>query len=190
MWCHTHWGRDRVQLLMTDTDSLMLKVKKTKDIWADIKAFNREHENWIEDEGNPRNGQLGVFKSETGKDPIMSFVGLRAKMYSFVTESDHKEHMKAKGVSKEALTHLHHEDYVKCLKEGTSNSVRMESIRSYEQQLYTVELFKKGLSCNDVKRWICGDGIETRPYGYNPSEEEKGDVEMKEEDKDMEIEDN
>ena len=38
---HTHWGRDRVQLLMTDTDSLMLKVK-TKDIWADIKAFNRE----------------------------------------------------------------------------------------------------------------------------------------------------
>ena len=75
-----HWGRDRVQLLMTDTDSLMLKVKKTKD----IKAFNREHENWIEDEGNPRNGQLGVFKSETGKDTIMSFVGLRAKMYSFV----------------------------------------------------------------------------------------------------------
>ena len=39
-----------------------------------------------------------MFKSETGKDPIISFVGLRAKMYSFVTESDHKEHMKAKGV--------------------------------------------------------------------------------------------
>ena len=98
--------------------------------------------------------------------------------------------MKAKCVSKEeALTHLHHEDYVKCLKEGASNSVRMESIRSYEQQLYTVELFKKGLSCNDVKRWICEDGIETRPYGYNPSEE-KGDVVMKEEediDKGMEI---
>ena len=100
--------------------------------------------------------------------------------------------MKAKGVSKEALSHLHHEDYVKCLKEGTSNSVRMESIRSYEQQqLYTVELLKKGLSWNDVKRWICEDGIETLPYGYNPSEEEKGDVVMKEEDKDndMEIED-
>ena len=100
--------------------------------------------------------------------------------------------MKAKGVSKEALSHLHHEDYVKCLKEGTSNSVRMESIRSYEQQLYTVELLKKGLSCNDVKRWICGDGIETRLYDYNPSDEEKGDVVMTEDDddKDMEIEDN
>ena len=44
-----------------------------------------------------------------------------------------------------------------------------------------MELLKKGLSCNDVKRWICGDGIETRPYGYNPSDEQKGDVEKKEE---------
>ena len=54
-----------------------------------------------------------------------------------------------------------------------------------------MEPFKTGLSCNDVKRWICGDGIETRPYGYNPSDEEKDDVVMKEEehDKDMEIED-
>ena len=73
--------------------------------------------------------------------------------------------------------------------------MRIESIRSYEQQLYAVELLKKGLSCNDVKRCICGDGIETRPYGYNPSEE-KGDDEMKEEDKEedkdkgMEVEDN
>ena len=71
----------------------------------------------------------------------------------------------------------------------------MESIRRYEQQLYTVELFKKGLSCNDVKRWICGDGIETRPYGYNPSDEKDGDVVMEEEedkdkDKGMDIEDN
>ena len=55
---HTHWGRDRVQQLMTDTDSLMLKVK-TKDIWADTKAFNREHEDWIEDEGNPKKWTIG-----------------------------------------------------------------------------------------------------------------------------------
>ena len=81
--------------------------------------------------------------------------------------------MKAKGVSKGAMGQLHHEDYVQCLKEGSSNIVRMESIRSYEQQLYTVEMFKKGLSCNDVKWWICDDdGVETKPYGYNPLEDE------------------
>ena len=33
-----YWGRDRVQLLLTDTDSLMFKVKKIKGIWADIKV--------------------------------------------------------------------------------------------------------------------------------------------------------
>ena len=101
--------------------------------------------------------------------------------------------MKAKGVSKEeTLSHLHHEDYVKCLKEGTSNSVKMESIRSYEQQLCTVEMLKKGLSSNDVKRQICGDGIETRPYGYNPSDERKMMLGLKKRAnaKDMEIEDN
>ena len=92
-------------------------------------------------------------------------------MYSFVTESDHKEHMKAKGVSNGAMGQLSHKDYMQCLKEGSSNIVRMESIRSYEQQLYTVEMFKKGLSCNDVKRWICDDGIETKPDGYNPLED-------------------
>ena len=74
-------------------------------------------------------------------------------------------------MSKGAMGQLHHEDYVQCLKEGSSNIVRMESIRSYEQQLYTVELFKKGLCYNDVKRWICDDGIETKPYGYNPLED-------------------
>ena len=45
-----------------------------------------------------------------------------------------------------------------------------------------------------MKRWICEDGIETRPYGYNPSDE-RDDVAMKEEDKEdkdtgMEVEDN
>ena len=65
----------------------------------------------------------------------------------------------------------------------------MESIRSYEQQLYTVGLFKKGLSCNDVKMWICEDGIATRPYGCSPSDE-KGNVEKMKEEENMEIEDN
>ena len=33
-----------------------------------------------------------------------------------------------------------------------------------------MEMLKKGLSCNDVKRWICEDGINTEPYGYAPVE--------------------
>ena len=163
------WGRDRVELLMTDMDSLMLEIK-TRDLWGDIDKLNFLNGDWIEQEGNPRNGKIGVFKSETGKDPITEFVGLHAKMYSFVTESDEQAHMCAKGVGKEALETLKHSDYIQCLANGTSNVIKMQSIRSINQQLYTMEMLKKGLSCNDMKRWICPDGINTEPYGYAPVE--------------------
>ena len=33
------WGHDNVELLMTDTDSLMLEIK-TKDLWGDITKIN------------------------------------------------------------------------------------------------------------------------------------------------------
>ena len=74
--------------------------------------------------------------------------------------------MHAKGVRKEAMETLKHSDYIQCLADGTSNVIKMQSIRSINQQLYVMEMFKKGLSCNDVKRWICTDGIHTEPYGY------------------------
>ena len=138
---------------MTDTDSLMLEIKM-KDLWRDIAKLNAYNGDWIEEEGNERNREIGVFKSETGKDPITEFVGLRSKMYSFVTESDEQAHMCAKGVGKEALETLKHSDYIQCLADGTSNIIKMQSIRSINQQLYTMEMLKKGLSCNDVKRWI------------------------------------
>ena len=91
-------------------------------------------------------------------------------MYSYITESDQQVHMRAKGVGKEALETLKHSDYVHCLADGTSNIIKMQSIRSINQQLYTMEMLKKGLSCNDVKCWIYSDGIHTEPYGYNPTE--------------------
>ena len=43
------WGRDRVELLMTDTDSLMLEIK-TRDLWGDIDKLNAYNGDWIEQE--------------------------------------------------------------------------------------------------------------------------------------------
>ena len=91
-------------------------------------------------------------------------------MYSFITESNEQAHMQAKGVGKEALETLKHSDYIQCLANGTSNIIKMQSICSINQQLYTMEMLKNGLSCNDVKWWICEDGINTEPYGYAPRE--------------------
>ena len=70
---------------MTDTDSMILEIK-TDDFWKDVEVLNKKNNGWIRAEGNSWNGQLGVFKSETGDDPIVEFLGLRAKMYSFITE--------------------------------------------------------------------------------------------------------
>ena len=154
---------------MTDTDSLMLEIK-TRDLWEDIGKLNAYNGDWIEEEGNERNGEISIFKSETGKDPITEFVGLCTKMYSFVTESDEQAHMRAKGVGKEAMETLKHSDYVQCLANGTSNIIKMQSIRSISQQLYTMEMLKKGLSCNNMKHWICEDGIHTEPCRYAPTE--------------------
>ena len=91
-------------------------------------------------------------------------------MYLFVLRVINKLTLRAKGVGKEAMETLKHQDYVQCLAEGTSNIIKMQSIRSINQQLYTIEMLKKGLSCNDVKWWICEGGINTEPYGYAPCE--------------------
>ena len=68
--------------------------------------------------------------------------------------------------------------------------VKTEDLNKLEHQIKKED--QAVMNCDDVKKWICGDGIETRPNGYNPSEEEKGDVVMKEEeeDKDMKIDNN
>ena len=128
---------------MTNTDSLMFKVK-TKDIWGDIDKLNFYNGDWIEQEGNERNGEISVFKSKTGKDPITEFIGLHTKMYSYITESEEQVHMRTKGVGKEALETLKHSDYIQCLANGMSNIINMQSIRSINQQLYTMEMLKKG----------------------------------------------
>ena len=161
-------GMGNVKLLMMDTDSLMLEIK-SDNFWKDVEAFNKKNNDWIQADGNSHNGQLGVFKSETGDDPIVEFVGLRAKMYSYITASDMKEHMKAKGVSKDALEKYSHEEFVQVLDNRQATTVNMQSIRSYKHVLFTSEMLKRGLSCNDVKRWICSDKHQhIAIYGYNP----------------------
>ena len=73
-----------------------------------------------------------------------------------------------KGVSKDVLEKYTHNDFVQVLDGGQATTVNMQSIRSYKHELFTVEMLKRGLSCNDMKCWICPDNINIEPYGYNP----------------------
>ncbi len=87
---------DKVEIVQTDTDGLMLYVK-TEDFYEDIKP---DIETWF-DTSNFSNDnkfafkpinkmKLGCFKIETGENIVTMFIGLRAKMYCYIIEHQDK----------------------------------------------------------------------------------------------------
>ena len=114
-----YYGRENINLLMTDTDSLVVEIF-TEDVYEDMKNFN----NFFDFSEYPKNHKCynpinkkvpGKFKDEAGGKIITEFCGLRSKMYSYLTElteekdikknkdNDIKESKKAKGVKKNII---------------------------------------------------------------------------------------
>ena len=85
---------ENAQLLFTDTDSLMYHIE-TDNIYDDMFA-DKQHFDFV---GYPRNSPyydnsnnkvLGKMKDEANGLPILEFIGLRPKMYSYTwIENDH-----------------------------------------------------------------------------------------------------
>ena len=97
------------------------------------------------------------------------FVGLRPKLYSFqYTDCNGQTQGKntAKGVQKAVKKRLLFEDYEEVLKNMTTKSVTVNSIRSEKHHLYTYRINKIGLSANDDKRFICEDRVTTLANGH------------------------
>ena len=85
-------------------------------------------------------------KDETESVPIIEWVGLKSKMYSFVTPS--KEVRKAKGVPKSIVEDKFiHQDYSICLKSEMSAMCDMKRIGGDKHRLYMYSLVKKTLDC-------------------------------------------
>jgi len=160
---------DKVRLLYTDTDSLIIHVE-TEDVYMDMK----KHEEWFDFSDYPRDHPCfsatnkkvpGKMKDELNGELILEFVAVRAKLYSVLTETGNKK--KAKGVNKNITkTELTHEDYVQCVEDCRRQEHQMLQIRSKKHKLYTLSLTKTTLNPLDTKRWICDDGIRTLPYGH------------------------
>ena len=155
-------------LLFTGTDSLVYEIK-TEDIYRDM--FQRKElfdfsdyptDCPFYDETNRK--LLGKFKDETASVPIVEFVGLRSKMYSFNTEEH--ECKKAKGVKNSVVRRkMRHQDYLKTLNHQTRSVARMRAIRSTNHRVTSCEINKIGLSCYDDKRYIMEDGKATLAFG-------------------------
>jgi len=97
--------------------------------------------------------------------PIIEFIGLRAKMYSILSEEGEKK--TAKGVARAVLKHkIKHRHYKECL-EGTSvMREKQYRIQSVDHQLHTVVNNKITLSAFDDKRYLLEDGIHSYAYGH------------------------
>ena len=98
----------KVEVLYTDTDSLVLKIETDdffKDIsgdvemWFDTNEFAKDHPAVLE--GLPivpkNKKKIGLMKDECGGKILTEWVGLRPKLYSFLTEEGEKQ--KAKGLT-------------------------------------------------------------------------------------------
>ena len=103
---------------------------------------------------------------EAGGIPIVEFVGLRSKMYSYIKE-DGKGEKTAKGIKKNIIrNNITHDNYRDVLMNNKELLHKMKTIRSENHNLGSYEINKKSLSCFDDKRYINEDGKTSYAYGH------------------------
>ena len=166
---------DKARLCYMDTDSFVVNIK-TKDFYKDIAESVKERfdtSNHIYDRPLPTGVDkkvIGLMKDELGGDIITEFVALRPKAYSYIT-NDFIETKKAKGTKKCAANKmLRFEDYKKCLfsngKLQQQTTMSQQRFKSENHEVYTENINKITLSCDDDKRIVTSDRITSYPYGH------------------------
>ena len=163
---------DKARLLFTDTDSLMYEIEANdvyQDFWKDKHLFDNSD--------YPKNSPffdcsnkkvIGKFKDEAAGMPIAEFVGLRSKMYSYITDDDEKSGQTAKGIKKNVIKQeLQHDNYKDVLFNKMQSRHTMRLIKSEKHQIGSYVVNKISLSCFDDKRYIHKNGVTSYAYGYN-----------------------
>ena len=159
-------GEFGCQLIYTDTDSFIVKVRHPPEITHNDPKLLFEY---IKSKDPDLIGGIGgQVKSETGEDDtIKEIVALRAKAYAYETfKGEISKH--AKGTTMDAQeAQLDMDIYRRTIETlVTYNTHNMQFVREVFK-INTIDLLKKSLSVNDGKRFICDDGIHTHAFGYN-----------------------
>ena len=162
---------EKAKLLFTDTDSLTYEIE-AKDVYKDFFKDKDKFDNSDYPEYSPffykeNKKVIGKFKDEAAGIPIIEFVGLRSKMYSYIKDNQ-KGGKTAKGIKKNVIkNNIIHDDYKETLFNNKQMYHKMKTIRSENHQLGSYELNKVSLSCFDDKRYIHNNGIKSYAYGHN-----------------------
>ena len=165
-----HKYGNKAKLLFTDTDSLTYEIE-TNDAYNDFFKDKSKFDNSDYPENSPYFNKInkkviGKFKDEASGIPVVEFVGLRSKMYSYMKDNDKCEKT-AKGIQKNIIIqNIKHIDYKEVLFNNKQMQHTMKTIRSNNHQLESFELNKISLSCFDDKRFIHQNGITSFAYGH------------------------
>ena len=161
---------DKAKLLFTDTDSLTYEIE-TEDVYQDFWNDRNLFDNSDYPESSPffdksNKKVIGKFKDEVAGTPIVEFVGLRSKMYSYLKDNN-KGGCTAKGIKKNVIRQeLRHENYKDVLFNKRQINHTMRVIKSEKHRIGSYVLDKTSLSCFDDKRYIHENGVTSYAYGH------------------------
>ena len=149
---------DRARLLFTDTDSLTIEIEAEdiyKDFWNDKDMFdNSDYPENSPSYSNANKKVIGKFKDKACGVPIVEFIGLKSKMYSYFKDNE-KGGKTAKGIKKNIIkNNIKYGDYKNILLINEQLHHKMKIIRSQKHQRGSYEINKVSLSCFDDKRYI------------------------------------
>ena len=154
-----------------DTDSFVINIR-TEDFYKDIAMDVKERfdtSNCIYDRPlsiGVNKKVIGLMKDELGGSIITEFVALRPKAYSYIT-NDFTELKKVKGTKKCVVKKmLRFSDFKNCLFSNGKVLKSQQRFKSENHSVYTENINKIALSCDNDKRIVAVDGISSYPYGY------------------------
>ena len=153
------YGRDRVSLVASDTDSMILALR-TKNLVRDIEEMKEhfdtsnyppEHRLFSKENEN----RLFKVKDEAKGAAIVRFCGLKAKCYAFEYKQNGNivEKRVAKGVQRSVInSSLRMNNYLSALKEEKKFYHESHTIRAKNNQLSTYKIRRLSLNSFDDKR--------------------------------------
>ncbi|XP_064113377.1 uncharacterized protein LOC135220011 [Macrobrachium nipponense] len=161
-----HYG-DRVQLLYMDTDSFFFSLE-TDDLTRELKGPLHQHldlSNFPKTHplyDSTRKGKLGLVKIETGAEYIREFVGIKPKVYSYLTETSRCNTLK--GVKKATQKTISHEQYKEIIDKNEIFPMNQHSLLSVKGTMCLTKQ-KTALCPLEDKRYYI-DAYNSYAYGH------------------------
>lgn len=152
------FGVDGTELLMTDTDSFLMKLTTElsqtdcMNLLKDVMDFsNYPTDHILHDKSRAK--ELGYLKNEIPNKTITSFVGLKSKTYAIKVNHE-KELIKAKGIPQHCKKTIPISSLFECLHHISKHEVTFRSLRSKDHVIYLIQSDRLAFSSFDDKRYL------------------------------------